>query len=64
MRLRKLTLWQNYVRYRPEITYEFTAHFITYDLESRITKILVFDMKKEDAISLELVSKELNFFTS
>ena len=28
MRLRKLTLWQNYVRYRPEITYEFTAHFI------------------------------------
>ena len=27
MRLRKLTLWQNYLRYRPEITYQFNAHF-------------------------------------
>ena len=44
MRLRKLTLWQNYVRYRTEITYEFTAHF--YIMESRITNVLVFNVKK------------------
>ena len=45
MRLRKLTLCQNYVRYRPEIPYLLP----TYIMESRVTNILVFNLKKEDA---------------